>query len=1633
MPNALQINGAQPEKPVKATPLYVGRNTTGLWTNRSPLRDAATGRISEKYYGPSGDAMIAGSNVEVTNRLTLSRRPGHPQYDGSNAYTDILAFDEFRYSKPLSDIWGTVIEQIDTMVDTKAALFANHNGTSTNVWTKSAGAGQDFMQEVGTELYFGNGIDQKKWLQSLFVRDTTNNSSVINTAAYPFINTYLIDPNQNIEQLIGVQIAQITGASCTANVLTITLSAPLGTGYNATPAGGFQAVGTFFTFWGCTGAANVLNGNTLALSQQYTGGTTMVFSFISATNFTVTGMTAILQVANGVTSGIADGIGDVVITSIVTTGSSVPVWGTTVPSPSNNFQGSRVVDGNAVWTNRGSTVENWGIMAPTTAPTFTATGSATGWSANTYYSLGSIYQDNVSGFLWQISTAGIVGATQPIWPASPTPQKKFDIVSVYILSNVAHFVTSTQTLAAGDIVTLQFLGPAAFMNSSVSNLNLTVSATGLSTTTFQAAFTSGNYGSAVAPNPDEGYGVENVLSPHPPTTQADGAAVWTCIQTPASLVWTAGTHYFQNDYIQATPAAGTISYFQLQKNQQNNYPTPQPWLYSLTTPTTPVTEYYYSVDSRSGAFNQYFPGAGFTNTGLAPSLDWSTPGGFNPMLSFPVNGAGEQVGAGVNLSSNADSGDWAITGQMFIPAPGLYTFTIVHDDGMFFSFDDSSANNFLVSGTFTENSTITPHTQTAIKGYGSAGGPANNLCGTNNNVSANSPANTPWTDTATWSFASAGIVGFEIDYANSQGPTGAGTPGKMIMTCNGFNIAIIPDKSKTLMGAPVWNVFTTVGATWNAVRSEIIFGTADINHDGSQYTWVNLGPVANFGWFKNIFYTLPDTNIVDSNGNEEGPISTGFTGTTPPKWNPGGLNSLTLDNGSLVWINEGAIPIQPNVSGKITATSAQGFIYSIALVNTLDNTVSNVGPVSAATGPIVNGQITFAPGAGLIKSAIDPQADYVAIFRTADGFTTGLLIPGNGNTIYTIPLTTYLTYGYVDTTPDIGLDTQATAPLFENTPPLPGAINLSYHLNRIWFSIGNTVFWTSGPDDPIGNGINGFGPNNFDKMPSIVKRLVPTTIGMLVFTVADIYLIPDSNGVIQVSVPYAPGVGLSSYNALDNNGPTVGFFTTDSQFIVLSPSVGGGIESVPIADQLALRNGIPGQNWFPANVYVAHYVSGQDMGWFLADGTNGFYRLISTPTPEPAGMIWSPFATLANTGGCGAIKAVETSPGVHHLLIGPRGPGVFILNRDILSSTDGGTVVSTPATPETNNLGTAANFDILAGSAITGSAGAGSTVSGGNIGIYPNNATSVTNFPPSVLLSPGVFHYADAAALQAQTDLTAAIVYYSGLPATLSGLSNLSTSGNGANNHTYTGGVYKGGSSLDIPTSITLDAQGNAGAIFVFVAGSTITLESGASVILANGAQAGNVYWVCGSAFTSIWNGIQSDMVGTIMAVSGITLGGGTLHGRALATTAGFVTMSTTETITFPSLTLVPGTGTVGTPYPAFAVFGSYVLAQPGQVANVQFITIKSVLTGSPAVLGLLLDDGLPYFKGSFEILKIWVNDPPELKPSRTWYSQRFYLSDMPTESAAVTDLQLMVQWPAEAAINELQTFTIFGSYVQEQ
>src|ERR1019366_6084793 len=80
----------------------------------------------------------------------------------------------------------------------------------------------------------------------------------------------------------------------------------------------------------------------------------------------------------------------------------------------------------------------------------------------------------------------------------------------------------------------------------------------------------------------------------------------------------------------------------------------------------------------------------------------------------------------------------------------------------------------------------------------------------------------------------------------------------------------------------------------------------------------------------------------------------------------------------------------------------------------------------------------------------------------------------------------------------------------------------------------------------------------------------------------------------------------------------------------------------------------------------AWYTFGEDQGWFVSDGQFGWYRLMPTPSPE-SGMCWSPFANI--TGGVGLVASVQTSPGIHQLLLGPADTG-YVMYRDLDSSVD---------------------------------------------------------------------------------------------------------------------------------------------------------------------------------------------------------------------------------------------------------------------------------------------------------------------------------------------------------------------------
>lgn len=210
------------------------------------------------------------------------------------------------------------------------------------------------------------------------------------------------------------------------------------------------------------------------------------------------------------------------------------------------------------------------------------------------------------------------------------------------------------------------------------------------------------------------------------------------------------------------------------------------------------------------------------------------------------------------------------------------------------------------------------------------------------------------------------------------------------------------------------------------------------------------------------------------------------------------------------------------------------------------------------------------------------------------------------------------------------------------------------------------------------------------------------------------------------------------------------------------------------------------------------------------------------------------------------------------------------------------------ATP-TVNLGTASSFAILAGAGITVAGAVNSTTIDGNIGSF-GSSTAITGLGSVVLT--GVNHAGDGVTQGAKSDLTTAFTTASGLPAT-----SIAGGDNQLGGKTLVSGVYSFGAATtaNLIGNLTLDAQGNANSIWVFIASSTLITASSSSVNLINGADGCKIFWVVDSSATL---GSSSLFNGNIMALTSIGLGTGAqiADGSALAEN-GAVTLDGNNTI----------------------------------------------------------------------------------------------------------------------------------------
>jgi type VI secretion system secreted protein VgrG len=211
----------------------------------------------------------------------------------------------------------------------------------------------------------------------------------------------------------------------------------------------------------------------------------------------------------------------------------------------------------------------------------------------------------------------------------------------------------------------------------------------------------------------------------------------------------------------------------------------------------------------------------------------------------------------------------------------------------------------------------------------------------------------------------------------------------------------------------------------------------------------------------------------------------------------------------------------------------------------------------------------------------------------------------------------------------------------------------------------------------------------------------------------------------------------------------------------------------------------------------------------------------------------------------------------------------LIILISVTSTISQSSAVADPISVATLNLGTAANYSVLAGSAFT----EGAT----NI-FSPVGSTAFGQLTaPSQAWSDAYAAYNDAVGRTFTTQ--------TGAPDIALGT-------------VFRAGVHNFPSYLSATSNFTLDGEDNPNSVFIFQITGYLTTAANLVISLTNGAQSSNIFFQVGGYLTT---GAGSNLPGTFLVNHGVTTGAGTtLNGRVIAI-HGAVTTGAGNSITVPS------------------------------------------------------------------------------------------------------------------------------------
>jgi hypothetical protein len=1195
--NLLETAGARDEKPTRYVPIFTNRFFMGLWTNRNTLR-APTGVIYENYYKLGGtDALLAGTNIEVSNRLTLIRRPGNtaglpPFISSANVPGIIDVFCAFH------EIGGNIRVFADTNSNTPSLYLIGGqvNGVGTGsqgvipVFTKSAGAGQSYFQGVGQSLFIGDGVDQVKWLD--FGVGKPGNS-----------------------------FSTITATSLTSNIATIT------------SVNNF-AVGQTVVISGTSNGAGVFNGTftiTAANSTQF--------------QFNLTNS----NIVSGTDAGFAS----------------------------------------APW--------NWSIAAPTVAPTLTVTASgsaATIWQANTVFSTMGLVYDSTTNSVQQLISVNATGGNSTQFGTSGNGEPNWNQTPGGTTTDNTITWTNWGPIPAWSalkVYTNASIGGTLQNPSQVYDPINKVLAINITPGNSQA--TSGTVKPTFPP-------IQAINFHDPPNSDSPPAVKWYDI-FPAPTRWKASTVYpkfLGND------TAGTCVV--------EPYPLPAP---NNQTVFLQISGGGISAASNTPAFS-----ATATNQVTDNQLTWQSLGSgvwtaatvYTPWTAFPavfsaIKDSNGNLQICYQTTGNAQSG--ATQPNAAWKANNAYT------NGQTITDSNGRLQTVTTGGTSGNTKTLTTSaltggvaTYTTSANHGYAAGQLVTVITSSHNAAFNVTNATilsvPTLTTFTINLPYDDIVSAADTGTSRAGPTwasaGTTTDGTVTWTAGAVQVG---------WGVNYGDRTRDGNVTWMCVGVPLTWATATIYHLPAS----GWAPPTAFGGSQVVSGSSPNQNIqtVTTSGKSGGGGSPTFSTKAGNRTNDNTIvwqdiatysqsqNSLAIKTGYTYTYaykaraaNDQYSPTSVGGSGILPpgffAGSPNGLSPLPIPSGSADNSVSTASPTVATTSANTGAILTIS-GTG----SLDPQVDTIVIFRTADGGSTMFELTEipNPSPIQGIAQT----WSFQDFLPDTasgtfpGLNQLSIAPIAHSNDPIPtGAINLVQYFGRIFFSVGATVYCTQGPNvggasQPPGNGYTCSNPAQFFTFPSPVIRMVPTSLGLLVFTASDLGIIAGGPN-ISTMFPniHIPGLGLTSFNALAVYGGVIFLFTADNQVISLDPNMGMSKIGYAIGDQFFKFSG-KASTFSPSSSYVTFHVQGLlDEALFVADGSTGWFRCNINQAPDSAisGPVWSPKASIV--GGCGAIASLEVALGQHALLIGAPTANKPVLVRDSTFTTfsDNGTAYSANGT-----------------------------------------------------------------------------------------------------------------------------------------------------------------------------------------------------------------------------------------------------------------------------------------------------------------------------------------------------------------